>query len=528
MDTGGPSEDEGQRVDLYLSGGGFRAALGALGVLHFLSTEGLWGSVRNVVSVSGGGFVNARLAISRPSSDHIGDEIRFLYQWMTDARMSRLAFWQGLGSIVGGAIAVGVLLWLVIDLSALQLVLALVGATVLLLPLGIRVWLSIRFRTLLGKARLGDLAATDWPTQHILVSTDLSHHGSFFFVSNSLQSVACSGQVGQLDAREVEFRQALRASTAFPPVLPPVRFRLARGPAGVSRPSTRGASPEIAHVDGREWIHKPKPNTPRAVWLADGGITGNLGIQFDSQLSPDNIDLATLTDSSVLAGSPTAPQPNHCPIHGELPAWMCAECKRRTMVVDASGSAPRHSRLFKFSLHVPVVGLFSYAVRALRLSYESSLVDDQDLAGDALVGVVRVEHMIRRLVLRNHPVRDSASAVQAMVESGVRKVFAERLLDPTSRAALLGPTRLLHTCYEAREAAATMRTSLFASRPKQAALVVASGFLNACLNEHGPNGFEIADRGMRDLDRLLGEHCGLGDWWAGFSDPDEAPFESNS
>ncbi len=55
-----------------LSGGGFRAALSGIGVLHLLADAGLLGRVRWVSSVSGGSIANGMFATSYPKLRRAG------------------------------------------------------------------------------------------------------------------------------------------------------------------------------------------------------------------------------------------------------------------------------------------------------------------------------------------------------------------------------------------------------------------------------------------------------------------------
>jgi NTE family protein len=57
-----PKPADGAAIALALSGGGFRATLGAIGVLRFLADAGLLGRVRYISSVSGGSIANGILA----------------------------------------------------------------------------------------------------------------------------------------------------------------------------------------------------------------------------------------------------------------------------------------------------------------------------------------------------------------------------------------------------------------------------------------------------------------------------------
>jgi len=72
---------------------------------------------------------------------------------------------------------------------------------------------------------------------------------------------------------------------------------------------------------------------------------------------------------------------------------------------------------------------------------------------------------------------------------------------------------LLLACFAARDEAAMVGTGLTAVARHRAARVVASGYLNACLNKHGSGAFATADAGIRRLASLLGPDAGLDEWW---------------
>ena len=168
--------------------------------------------------------------------------------------------------------------------------------------------------------------------------------------------------------------------------------------------------------------------------------------------------------------------------------------------------------------NLPVVGIMVYAFRALKLSYESSLVDDQSLAGDQLVGVVRSRQVFERLARKNGPWNGrSNSATQDMLAAGGYLQVLENLSDPALRAVVPGFSPLLKACVAARESAAGIGTGLHAVQPKKAAVVVASAFLNACLNEHGPGAIDIASNGIAQLARILGPKAELDAWWQAMS-----------
>ena len=495
------TENVPERIDLYLSGGGYRAALGALGVLFFLVYEGRWSAVRRIVSVSGGGIVNARIALTRPDESAVASELSKLFDYLTSLAKSRLLLARAIGPIVvaGAALTYGAY-----ALADQLLVTILVG--IIALAVGfhfiVRYWLHILYRGMLGKAYLDDLGGTDWKIEHVFVASDLSEHGSVFFITNPIQPQVCSLRRGFLDGRDVLIEKALRASTALPPALPATRLRLRSNPA--KRPSP---------LIDREylWDSKSSGQTVTA-WLVDGGVTGNLGIQFDSALSPDNIALLERSMASTLAGTPVRQTKYMCPRHPHQIIWDCYACNRETIVVDASGLSPRRSRaLSGFLLGLPALGQAVLTIRSLQVMYESSLTDDQANAGDTLIGVVRTEQMARRFALKNRPLSNSTESTDRQEAAGEFLDLYDTLTDPDLRELLI--SKLSRACLLAREAASQVKTGLFAIRPHLAARVVASGYLNACLNTFGVGAFDHAQGGMERLIALLGDDTRLSEWW---------------
>src|SRR4051794_40549451 len=63
---------DGTRIGLCLSGGGFRAALYAMGVVRYLAEAGLLAQVQAVSAVSGGSVAGAVLADRWPALAHEG------------------------------------------------------------------------------------------------------------------------------------------------------------------------------------------------------------------------------------------------------------------------------------------------------------------------------------------------------------------------------------------------------------------------------------------------------------------------
>jgi len=488
-----------ERVDVYLSGGGYRAALGAIGAFFFLLDARKWPAVRKIVSVSGGGIVNARLAVRRPAESEVASELVGLFNRLTSRRTTwRLVATAAVPFLV---VAVGAtwLTWAVLGRTWLTVVVAVLIAAVLLAYF-VRFWLHLLFRELVGDARLDDLGGTDWTVEHVFAATDLSDHGSIFFLTNAIQPQVCSLRRGYLDGRDVRFTTVLRATTALPPVLPPPRVRIRSTPA--RRPSP---------IAAREYLWDGNGGSTVKAWLADGGVTGNLGIQLDSDLAPDNVALLEHAMAKTMRGSWDSRRYT-CPRHAPHVVWQCYACTHETLVVDGSGLSPKPSRLVDLLLAVPVLGAGVYLLRSMQLMYESALIDDQANVGDRLVGVVRTEQLISRFARKNWPLSRSTSSIDRMTVAGAFIAKLEMMADPKHQRDMK-MTDLLIACYAARAEAAKVKTGLFGLDPQIAARVVASAYLNACLNAHGLYAFDIADRGIHTLSERLGSQARLDEWW---------------
>jgi Patatin-like phospholipase len=506
----GPGGDVLQRrIDVYLSGGGYRAALGALGVFYFLAFDGRWADVRRIVSVSGGSIVNAHLALARPARSDVPDELTRLFRTLTSRRRSLCALVPALAALLIGTAAVIVTVRTLSDSWTVMVPVALVW-----LPIGlfyaIRLWLWLLYRPIVGGAYLDDLVGCAWTIEHVLVATDLSEHGSVFFLVNAIRPQVASLAKGHFDARDIAFGKTLRATTALPPILPPTRL--------VVRSKSRRRDSPLD--DTREYLWAPRVGgDSMTAWLADGGVTGNLGIQLDSTLAPDNLALLEIAMSKTMAGTPDTRTKYSCRWHDDQPAWNCFECLRETFVVDASGTVRPTKRLAEKLLGIPLLGLPVFAVRSLEVMYESSLVDDQGHAGDVLVGVVRTDQMIRRIAVQKWPLSSSPDWRVRAAAAGRFVQSSENLATPACQHRM-GMSDLMRACWAARSASSEVKTRLWAVPAPVAARVVASGYLNACLNTyrktHGlPEVFASADRGIRRLADLLGPDAALDDWWDG-------------
>ena len=517
-----------RRIDLYLSGGGYRAALGALGVMYFLALESRWQEVGRIVSVSGGSIVNAHLALTRPDADNVMTELTHLFRTLTSRRESLKALAPALALLlVVPLAAVAVSIWVLNDsvstigLVAANLLVALAWI-VIALRHAIRLWLWRLYHGVVGAAYLDELADADWHTEHVFVATDLSGHGSVFFVVNPIQPQVASVTRGYFDGRDVRFRKVLRATTALPPILPPTRLKLRSTP---ERPTSPLGQREYLWDPETKWL-EPRESIGSTVkiWLADGGVTGNLGIQLDSRLAPDNVALLEFTMSKTMRGA--IHNKYMCRRHPHQIAWHCYECQNETIVVDASGTTKAAPRWLERTLGVPVVGVPYFTVRSLQVMYGSSLADDQGLAGDQLIGVVSTDQMRKRIARKNWPLSDSNNAAERMMKAGEHLESSLSLTAQWVRQ--LRMSRLMQACYAARMASSELKTRLSAVSAPVAARVVASGYLNACLNAHGPGALDTADEGIRRLAELLGPDAALEWWWDGVRSDMERTADSEA
>lgn len=223
------------RVGLTLSGGGFRATLFHLGVVRFLYEEGLLHKVTHICSVSGGSILAAHLGLnwerytSDKSSDFdaaVGELVNFI---RSDLRGRVLRSWLFSWAALG-------------------------------LPRVRRRWwwrthiLQREYDRLYHGAKLKDLVSPSRPQLHLLATSFTTGHlvtfgqGEMRFCGDPVPDPAF------MPADEVPVALAVTASSAFPPMFPPVRVDHA----------TFGA---------------PKDMFPNRHYMTDGGVYDNLGIR---------------------------------------------------------------------------------------------------------------------------------------------------------------------------------------------------------------------------------------------------------
>lgn len=249
-----------------MSGGGYRAAIAAIGALLAVVSAGQWQDVRKIVSVSGGGLVNAWIAIRRPASDEeLVKALEDLYELLTDRQRSVrhltvavAAFLVPVATLTGVGFALAPIRGGWKSAYAVTAFFASLGSLVWLAP---RVFLAQNYKAFGG--RLDSLRDSGWHKEHVFVASDLWLSNYVGIIAHTNQSFIAAPPLQPMDASSLNFSTVLRASTALPPLLPTVRL-------GISRP-----------IDPTDSGARNDLGRTRSLWLVDGGATGNLGIQSD-------------------------------------------------------------------------------------------------------------------------------------------------------------------------------------------------------------------------------------------------------
>ena len=201
-----------KRVGLALSGGGFRAAAFHLGVLRQLHAYGLLWKLDVLSCVSGGSIAGAYLA-SRWRSPTVLDELEHYLRNKSIA----------VSSVIGGV------------LDPFESRLAKLANT---------------YDRDLFAGRL--LAALDQGPRTYVNATNLATGNLFFFVAGGgLPAEMGEHELGVVPAESFPIAQAVAASSAFPPVFPPLRLD----------PADYAPAEKVGYVT-----------------LTDGGIYDNLGV----------------------------------------------------------------------------------------------------------------------------------------------------------------------------------------------------------------------------------------------------------
>jgi predicted acylesterase/phospholipase RssA len=212
---------------LCLSGGGFRATFFHLGVIRLLAELDCLKRVTHVFSVSGGSIMAAHLGLNWAAYK---DRNVTAFQDLSDA-LVEFARNDLRGRIVRR--------WLLTRDRAASL--------------------QREYNSIFKNARLSELPST--PSFHFL-STSMTTGRLCAFTRESFLVVREDGNVDAHPAESQPVAQAVAASSAFPPLFPPLRLEL----------------PDL-----------PKAQFPIAEYLTDGGVFDNLGISCVDRFVTDAV-----------------------------------------------------------------------------------------------------------------------------------------------------------------------------------------------------------------------------------------------
>jgi NTE family protein len=219
-----------KRIGLALSGGGFRAAAFHLGVMRKLQTLGLLDRLDLLSCVSGGSIAGAFVAANWSKPDKLDQLDNYL-------RTRSIA----VSSVIGGT------------LDPFETRLDKLAASY--------------DRDLFHDATLKDLAGGP---RLYLNATNLATGNMFFFVTGGgLPSEMGEHELGVVPAPDFKVSRAVAASSAFPPVFPPLRLDAATYP----------------HAASVEYVT-----------LTDGGVYDNMGVNPVVRVVRNALDYAIVSD----------------------------------------------------------------------------------------------------------------------------------------------------------------------------------------------------------------------------------------
>jgi NTE family protein len=235
LDTGSDHDDPRTPeagIALCLSGGGYRAMLFHLGALWRLNELGYLPRLARISSVSGGSITAGLLGLKWATlgfsaagvAAHFGDEVVGPIRTLAGKTIDE-------GAIVGGLLTPGSIADKVADAYR---------------------------RHLFGTATLQDLPPD--PPRFVINATNVQSGALFRFSRVSIADY----RIGRIFKPTVELAVAVAASSAFPPVLSPVRIEFP-------------ASAWTASGQASEDLHR-EPFTTDVV-LSDGGVYDNLGLE---------------------------------------------------------------------------------------------------------------------------------------------------------------------------------------------------------------------------------------------------------
>jgi Patatin-like phospholipase len=274
-------------LEVALSGGGHRATAYALGSLLYLVHAKLNGRVRNIASVSGASITNAFVA-SRCDFKHVEiDEFESVATELV-SKVARRGLWSVrttwlcIFAVITCALAASLLfafVWwehqsLAFDAwSAWGVFIILL--IIISIVLALRGWVIGRWMATVHfprrtpnptdpdtTTRLRHLNHMSPHIDHVFCATDLCSGRPFYF-STAFFGRQISVVHGRAEAKSVPVQIAVRASSAFPPAIPAIRYE----------PSEY--EPEV------QFMYKPQDSMiPSCLWLTDGGAYCNLGTDW--------------------------------------------------------------------------------------------------------------------------------------------------------------------------------------------------------------------------------------------------------
>ncbi|MGO7274690.1 patatin-like phospholipase family protein [Rhizobium ruizarguesonis] len=225
-----------QNIYLCLSGGGFRATFFHLGVIRSLRKNNLLGSVKAICAVSGGSIAAAHLV--NMWADFVGDDQGF------EAACDRLG-----------------------DLARRDIR----GRIIRRWLLTFRWWgygrvksLAKEYRRFFGSKSIADLyrpentQQTSVPPDVHFLATSFTSGNPCSFSSDAFSTLSATDGFNDIPADLTDLDLAVAASSAFPPLFPPVWLR----------------NDDVGRALG----------TDEGIYLTDGGVYDNLGIDYCSAL----------------------------------------------------------------------------------------------------------------------------------------------------------------------------------------------------------------------------------------------------
>jgi predicted acylesterase/phospholipase RssA len=254
------ADKQRKTLGLTLSGGGFRATFFHLGVIRFLYEAKLLGHVTHICSVSGGSILAAHLVANWEK--YTGDDAHFHEAALEVASFAR-------GDLRGNVVRPWLVSWIALCIPRLLR--------------GRRWWrtclLERQYQRLYGKKVLHDIDRDDRPQLHILATSMntgqmVSFGESQMRINEDPQAKRVLNEASTL-ADEVPLALAVAASSAFPPLFPPVEVN-------------------------KDTFQMPASKMGFPQYLADGGVFDNLGTRKLLWITRENnisLDLVVISDA---------------------------------------------------------------------------------------------------------------------------------------------------------------------------------------------------------------------------------------